>query len=96
MWPALLPRLRNRAGLKRSQLVERLASALGTGDKTDKVAVYYHQMEQGTLPARGVSDRVLEALGQLVGETAQALRSAGRAVTAAGRRTRIRPDVICA
>ena len=29
LWPALLPRLRDRAGLKRSQLVERLASALG-------------------------------------------------------------------
>ena len=29
LWPALLPRLRDRAGLKRSELVERLAAALG-------------------------------------------------------------------
>ena len=29
LWPALLPRLRDRAGLKRSHLVERLAAALG-------------------------------------------------------------------
>ena len=44
-----------------------------------KVGAYYHQMEQGTLAAAGVSNRVLEALGQIVGETAQALREAGGA-----------------
>jgi hypothetical protein len=80
LWPALLPRLRNRAGLKRSELVERLANALGVGDRTDKVAGYYHEMEQGLLPARGVSDRVLDALAQIVGESAQALREAGRSL----------------
>ena len=69
LWPAVLPRLRDRAGLKRSTLVERLASALGVSDRQDKVAGYYHEMEQGLLPAQGVSDRVLDALGQLVGET---------------------------
>ena len=41
-------------------------------------------MEQGLLPAAGVSDRVLEALGQIVGETAQALREAGRALRPPG------------
>jgi hypothetical protein len=84
LWPALLPRLRDRAGLKRSELVERLASALGVGDRKDKVAGYYHQMEQGLLPTQGVSDRVLAALGQIVGETEQALRDAGRTLAAAG------------
>ena len=84
LWPAVLPRLRDRAGLKRSTLVERLASALGVSDRQDKVAGYYHEMEQGLLPAQGVSDRVLDALGQLVGETAQALRDAGRALTPPG------------
>ena len=49
-------------------------------DREDKVAGYYHQMEQGLLPAAGVSDRVLEALGRIVGETAQALREAGSAL----------------
>lgn len=81
LWPALLPRLRDRAGLKRSLLVERLAAALGADRQKDKVAGYYHEMEQGLLPAQGVSDRVLEALGRLVGETAQSLREAGRALT---------------
>jgi hypothetical protein len=84
LWPALLPRLRDRAGLKRSELVERLAAMLGVSRRKDKVAGYYHKMEQGRLPAQGVSDRVLEALGQLVGETAQALRESGGALTASG------------
>ncbi len=84
LWPALLPRLRDRAGLKRSELVERLAAALGVSDRQSKVAGYYHEMEQGLLPARGVSDRVLDALGQLVGESAQALRDAGRSLAAPG------------
>jgi hypothetical protein len=83
LWPALLPGLRDRAGLKRSELVERLANALGFGERRDKVAGYYHEMEQGLLPARGVSDRVLEALGQIVGESAEALREAGQSLRAA-------------
>ena len=96
LWPALLPRLRDRAGLKRSALVDRLAAALGVEDRREKVAVYYHEMEQGLLPAAGVSDRVLDALGRIVGETAQALRDAGRALTPSGegptaRRGRVRP-----
>lgn len=83
LWPALLPQLRNRAGLKRSELVERLAGALGLSEKTSKVGDYYHRMEQGILPASGVSDPVLDALGRLVGEPAEALREAGRAIRAA-------------
>jgi hypothetical protein len=34
-------------------------------------------MEQGTLASSGVSDRVLEALGRIVGESAAVLRAAG-------------------
>jgi hypothetical protein len=82
-WPALLPRLRHRAELRRADVVARLAEELGAGGtQAGKVARYYHQMEQGTLPAAGVSDRVLEALGRVVGVTADRLREAGR--TAAG------------
>ena len=81
LWPALLPRLRDRAGLRRSDLVERLADDLGLGDRKDKVAVYYHEMEQGLLPARGVSDRVLDALARILGDTARSLKEAGRALT---------------
>ena len=76
-WPALLPRLRDRARLKRAELVARLAAELGVGGREAKVAFYYDAMEQGTLASSGVSDRVLEALGRIVGESAAALRAAG-------------------
>jgi hypothetical protein len=77
-WPALLPRLRWSARLRRAEVVERLAHELEAEDREAKVAAYYHAMEQGTLPAEGVSDRVLEALGAIVGTTAARLRDAGR------------------
>jgi hypothetical protein len=80
-WPALLPRLRDRARLRRAELVARLAESLGFPERADRVGGYYHAMEQGTLPASGVSDRVLEALGRIVGESASALRAAGAAMT---------------
>ena len=35
-------------------------------------------MEGGGLPSEGVSDRVLEALGQIFGQSKEALREAGR------------------
>ena len=81
-WPAVLPRLRERARVKRSDLVARLATALGVEDKQAKVNSYYHEMETGLLPSDGVDDRVLDALGTIVGQSAEALRSAGRAVGA--------------
>ena len=81
-WPALLPRLRDRARLRRAELVSRLTVELGVAGREAKVAGYYHAMEQGTLPAAGVSDRVLEALGRIVGESAAVLRAAGAAMTA--------------
>jgi hypothetical protein len=78
MWPALLPRLRARARLRRAEVVAQLAARLGAQAQQDKVGLYYHQMEQGLLPESGVSETVLEALGRVVGSTASALRKAGR------------------
>ena len=80
LWPSLLPRLRNRVRITRADLVAQLAERLGAQAKRDKVALYYHQMEQGLLPSDGVSDQVLEALGKIVGESRDALRRAGEAV----------------
>jgi hypothetical protein len=77
LWPVLLPRLRNRARIKRADLVAELAARLGAQSQKDKVASYYHEMEQGLLPASGVSDTVLEALGKVVGYRKDALRRAG-------------------
>ena len=80
LWPVELPRLRERARLRRSDLVGRLAAELGVAGREDRVAGYYHEMEQGLLPAAGVSERVLTALAEIVGTTADALRRAGAAV----------------
>jgi hypothetical protein len=84
LWPAILPRLRRDAQVKRSELVERLAAALGAAGKEEKVGRYYHDMEHGLLPSAGVSERVLEALGAIVGQSAEALRQAGAALGAGG------------
>ena len=81
LWPEVLPRLRNEAKITRKSLVERLAAAIGATAQTPKVASYYHQMEQGELPAGGVSTRVLEALAGIVGSSAEALRAAGEGMT---------------
>ncbi len=83
LWPTLLPRLRTRARIARADLSGQLADRLGAGGNRDKVALYYHQMEQGQLPSEGVSDRVLEALGEIVGESREALRRAGEAMAGA-------------
>jgi hypothetical protein len=77
LWPVLLPRLRNEARIRRADLVAELAARLGAQSRRDKVALYYHEMEQGRLPAAGVSDTVLEALGRIVGYGKEALRRAG-------------------
>ncbi len=80
-WPVLLPKLRDEQGLMRSQVVEQLAGELGADpSETKKVGDYLHDMEWGTLPAGGVSTRVLEALAGIYRTTAQALADAGRAL----------------
>lgn len=82
LWPSLLPRLRNRAKIKRADLVRELAARLGVAAQREKVARYYNQMEQGLLPADGVADSVLVELGRLLGQSAEMLRNAGRAISA--------------
>ena len=96
LWPALLPRLRNRARIKRADLVAELAERLGAQGQRDKVAGYYHQMEQGLLPASGVSDSVLEALGRIVGYGAAALRQAGELPAGGGVRSSPEADAVFA
>jgi len=84
LWPSLLPRLRERARVRRADLVARLAEGLGVGDRQEKVAAYYHEMEQGQLASARVSGRVLEVLGGILGTSAEALREAGEALGPAG------------
>ena len=80
LWPALLPQLRERAQLRRSEVVERVAALLGVADREEKVARYYHEMEQGRLSSTGVSHRVIAALAEVLGESVEALRRAGEAL----------------
>jgi hypothetical protein len=83
-WPAVLPALREKARVRRSELVARLAAALGVAGKEAKVGRYYHEMEHGLLPSEGVDDRVLDALGAIVGQSGAALRRAGEALRGGG------------
>lgn len=86
-WPELLPHLRNRAQIKRADLVARLGAALGLGEgdpRQVKVANYYNRMEHGRLPAEGVSGRVIEALAEIVGVGVDVLRAAGGGAMAGG------------
>lgn len=80
LWPAVLPRLRNAARLRRQEVVTRLAAELGVPDREEKVRTYYHQMEHGLLEDEGVSDTVLEKLAGILGSSLDALREAGRAL----------------
>jgi hypothetical protein len=84
LWPSLLPRLRERARVRRADLVARLAAELGVGGREEKVAAYYHEMEQGQLASARVSGRVLEVLGGILGTSAETLRKAGEALGPAG------------
>ena len=81
LWPAVLPRLRLSIGLKRSELVARLSARLDVADQADKVASYYHAMEQGTLDASRVSAQVLDALSGILGESAASLRTMGETLS---------------
>jgi hypothetical protein len=74
--PRELVALRTERKLKRSELIAKLAEALGVTAKQEKVALYYHRMEHGLLPAEGISGRVFDALATLLGTSAEALRRA--------------------
>jgi len=86
-WRELLPALRNRAQVMRRELVERLARGIGHPEDSKQVAAYYHQMELGQLPAEGVSNRVLAVLAEILGESAEKLRTAGSVVSGETTRT---------
>ena len=73
-WPLVLPRLRAKLEMTRAAVVSRLASALGASGHKNRVAGYYHAMEQGTLESSGVSARVLAALGEIYGSSGDYLR----------------------
>jgi transcriptional regulator with XRE-family HTH domain len=77
LWPELLPRLRERAGLKLSELAERVTSAFGLAGQEERAAAYLARMESGRLDAARVSRRLLDVLGRALGVGADELAEAG-------------------
>jgi hypothetical protein len=78
LWPALLPRLRERAALSTGQLAAGLVAALGLpSDREPKTRGYLERLEAGDLEARGVSGRVLDGLSRLLGVPRADLDGAG-------------------
>jgi hypothetical protein len=75
--PSPLPRLRERAKLKRDQVVEALARILGFPDKQKKIARYYHQLEIGAITSGQVSQRVVDALADILRVTPGDVERAG-------------------
>lgn len=84
LWPLLLPRLRDRARLRRDEVVAKLSEALGIQGKEAKTRRYLHDMEIGALDPRGVSQKVLDALGSILGVSGDELARAGDFPTLGG------------
>jgi hypothetical protein len=82
-WREVLPGFRHRLGMKREQVVDRLAAKLeaAKNPERDKVAAYYHDMERGNLDPEGVSRPVLESLAEIYETSVEFLGRAGRAAT---------------
>jgi hypothetical protein len=81
--PSDLVALRNARKITRAKLVQDLADSLGVSGRAEKVAAYYHQLENGRLPTAGISSTVFDALADLLGTTTDKLRAAGEALTPA-------------
>ena len=78
-WPAVLPRLRERAGLGVGELAGRLVAVLGLGraGEAARAAAYLERMERGELGPDRVSRRLLDALGALLGVSGRSLADLG-------------------
>jgi hypothetical protein len=74
-WPDVLVAARQRLRLTRGAAVERLAGLLGVrgAPARERVEERYHELETGQLDPRGVSERLVDALGQLFPDAVQAL-----------------------
>ncbi len=85
-WRELLPSLRIRKRMKRARVEAELAKNLDAlaPHEAEKVATYYHYMEQGNLDPTGVSEKVLKALSGIYGTTVKVLRRAGEATEPPG------------
>jgi transcriptional regulator with XRE-family HTH domain len=75
LWPDLLPRLRERAGLSLRDLAARLVERFALDD-ADRAAAYLGRLERGEFEPARVSRRLLDALGEALGASGGTLRDA--------------------
>jgi transcriptional regulator with XRE-family HTH domain len=75
--PHALPRLRERAGLRLSDLARRITSTFGLAGQEERTEAYLERMERGELDAAGVSRRLLDAMAGALGVSADALGRSG-------------------
>jgi transcriptional regulator with XRE-family HTH domain len=67
LWPEVLPRLRERAGLRLRDVAGRVTAAFGLSGQEERAEGYLERMERGELDPSRVSRRLLEALGKTLG-----------------------------
>jgi hypothetical protein len=74
-WPEILEPARHALGLKRPELIDRLAARLGIADAPGRARLgeRYHELEAGLIPARGAAPALVAALGDLLGGIADTL-----------------------
>lgn len=76
-WPDLIPRLRERAGLRVRDLASRVTAAFGLAGQEDRAEHYLGRMERGELDSTRVSRRLLDLVGGALGVSGVDLVRAG-------------------
>lgn len=74
---ALLTGMRRKLELKQSQVVDDLAAALDADDQEKaKIESYYHDIEYGNLPSRGITDQAFELIAKVFRTDSETLKAA--------------------
>jgi hypothetical protein len=86
---SLLTRLRQQAKLTQEAVVRAIADSIGASPaETEKIDVYYHRLEWGSLPPDGLSRNLFGTLTRVLGakpdELEQAARAAGEPAGSSG------------
>ena len=76
-WPEVLPRLRERAGVRVRDLAGRVTAAFGLSGQEERAEQYLERMERGELDPTRVSRRLLDFVGAALGVTGTDLARAG-------------------
>lgn len=77
LWPEVVPRLRERAGLSVGDVAARVVARFGLGSGAEaRTADYLERLERGELEPSRVSRRLLDALGEMLRASPGTLRDA--------------------